>query len=117
MENTTFDQGRWRDVAPAALVLALSVLGILLLVCQPTKGQRQLAVLVPLWDNAADAAALVGAAGGTLVDGGGLPEIFIAASDRPGFAHALYRAGAWFVMNPIGAHGCLAIHPKNGTSP
>ena len=33
----------------------------------------------------------------------GSPTSSIATSDRPDFSHALYQAGAWFVMNPIGA--------------
>jgi hypothetical protein len=54
------------------------------------------------------AAALVAGAGGELVDVGRLPNLVIAASDAPGFARALYKAGAWLVINPIVARGCGA---------
>jgi hypothetical protein len=117
MEDTAFGPTTWRDVTPAALVLVISLLGILFLVSQPTNHQRQLAVIVPPWDSVKEAAVLVAAAGGILVDRGGLPNVFIAISDRPDFSRALYRAGAWFVMNPIGAHGCLPTPPNSGTAP
>ncbi len=107
---------RWRDALPAVVVLGVSVLGILLLASQPTPGEHQIAVVVPPWDTTAEAASLIAAASGVLVDEGGIPNVFIATSDRPDFSKALYRAGAWFVMNPIGAHGCLANLPSNGTS-
>ena len=116
MKNTDDQDFCWRDALPAAVVLGGSVLGILLLVSQPTPGEHQIAVVVPPWDTTAEAASLIAAAGGALVDEGGIPNVFIATSDRPNFSRALYRAGAWFVMNPIGAHGCLANLPRNGTS-
>jgi hypothetical protein len=106
----------WRDTFPAAVVLAVSVLGILLLASRPAPGEHQVAVFVSPWDTTAEAASLIAVAGGTLVGEGGIPNVFIATSDRPDFLKALYRAGAWFVMNPIGAHGCLARSPNSGTS-
>jgi hypothetical protein len=117
MKDVASSQNRLSDLIPAIVLLVMSVLGILSLVCQPGKAQRQLAVVLPPWDSVVQAAALVTAAGGTLVDGGGLPDVVIATSDRPDFSHALYQAGAWFVMNPIGAHGCLARPSTGGTSP
>jgi hypothetical protein len=107
---------RWRDALPAVGVLSVSVLGILFLASQPTPGEAQIAVFVPPWDTTAEAASIIAAAGGTLVDEGGIPNVFIATSDRSDFPKALYRAGAWFVMNPLGAHGCLATSRISGTS-
>lgn len=104
----------WRHFLPAGLLLLASVIAIALLICQPVPGQRQLAVLLPPWDGPMAAAELVARAGGELVDGGGLPSVFIVTSDQPGFATALYRAGAWLVMNPITAHGCLYTPPPQG---
>lgn len=104
----------WKDFVPALGLLFASVAAITLLVAQPTPGQKQLAVLLPPWDGPLQAAALAARAGGVLVDSGGLSSVFIVASDRPGFASALYHAGAWFVMNPITSHGCLSTPPKQG---
>jgi hypothetical protein len=116
MNEIKNEEFRWRDVLPAVVVLGLSVIGVLLLASQPTPGERQIAVVVPPWDNTAAAAALIATAGGTLVDDGGIPNVFIATSNRLDFSRALYEAGAWFVMNPMGAHGCLATAVKGGTA-
>jgi hypothetical protein len=101
-----------RNLAPALSLLVLSVLGIAALAIQPTRDQHELAVLAPPWDDLMRTAALVSMAGGKLVDRGGLPNVVVAFSASPGFATALYRAGAWLVMNPIVSHGCSA----NGSS-
>ncbi|HTH99560.1 MAG TPA: hypothetical protein VL752_01335 [Acidisoma sp.] len=104
----------WRQFVPAGLLLLASVLAITFLVAQPAKGQKQLAVLLPPWDGPLQAASLVARAGGVLVDSGGIPSVFIVASNRPDFTAALYHAGAWLVMNPITAHGCLSPQPAKG---
>jgi hypothetical protein len=59
-------------------------------------------------------AEMVGASDGTIMDAGGLPNIVIAHSDNPGFVDALYRAGAWLVLDPLFLRGCLAAG-GNGT--
>lgn len=105
---------RLRDFLPALALLLASVLGILALVAQPTPGQKQLAILLPPWDGPMQAAIIAARAGGMLVDSGGWPFVFIATSERPDFAASLYRAGAWAVMNPITAHGCLSGAPQPG---
>lgn len=104
----------WRPLLPALALLIVSVLAILLLVAQPPRGQKQVAILLPPWDGAMQAAAIVGRAGGRLVDAGGLPDVFIVASNRPDFIAALYRAGAWLVINPLAAHGCLSTPQNQG---
>ncbi|MCB8881894.1 hypothetical protein ACELLULO517_16745 [Acidisoma cellulosilytica] len=104
----------WKHLLPAGLLLLVSVLAILLLVAQPRPGQKEVAIVLPPWDGALQAAALVGRAGGALVDAGGLRNIFIVTSDRPDFVAALYRAGAWLVINPIAAHGCLSAPQPQG---
>jgi hypothetical protein len=104
----------WRHLLPAGVLLVISVLAILTLVAQPEPGQREVAILLPPWDGAIQAASLVGQAGGELVDAGGMPDIFIVTSDKPDFVAALYRAGAWLVINPIAAHGCLSAPKPQG---
>jgi hypothetical protein len=98
----------WRQLVPACFFLLVSVIVMALMVAQPERGQKQVAIVLPPWDGALQAAALVQKAGGQLVDAGGLPNVYIATADRPGFVSALYHAGAWLVINPIAAHGCLS---------
>lgn len=105
---------QWRHLLPALILLGFSVLAILMLVARPVSGQRQVAIVLPPWDGTLQAAAIVGRAGGRLVDAGGLPDIFIVTSDRADFINALYRAGAWLVINPIAAHGCLSAPQPRG---
>jgi hypothetical protein len=102
----------WRQLVPAVLFLLVSVVAMALLIAQPKRGQREVAIVLPPWESTLQAAALVQKAGGWLVDVGGLPNVYITAADRPGFVSALYRAGAWLVIDPISAHGCLSSSPR-----
>jgi hypothetical protein len=99
---------RFGDFLPACALLVLTVMTFGVLSALPGRDQHQLAVLFPPRVSVAAAAALVAGAGGELVDVGWLPNLVIAASDAPGFARSLYKAGAWLVMNPIAARGCGA---------
>ncbi len=99
---------RLGDFLPACVLLVLTVMTFAVLSALPGRDQRQLAVLFPPGVGVVAAAARVAGAGGELVDVGWLPNIVIAASDTPGFSRALYKAGAWLVINPIVARGCGA---------
>jgi hypothetical protein len=116
MNNPATDPSRLTSLAPALIFLVLSVLALASLAIQPTRNQHELAVLSPPWDGLIQTAALVTMAGGKLVDSGGLSNLVVASSDSPGFASALYRAGAWLVLNPIAFHGCSAAASPGFTS-
>lgn len=94
-------------VLPVALLLAFSLLGALAAGLTPGDGQAHLAVIGAPWKRLDGMAALVAAADGRIVEAGGLPNVIFARSDQPGFAAALYRAGAWLVLDPALLRGCL----------
>ena len=96
------------------LLLALfSVVGALAVGLTPQAGQTQLAVIAAPWRGLNDMVSLVAAADGTIVDVGGASNVIIASSDSPGFVTALYRAGAWLVLDPILLRGCLGFRGGN----
>lgn len=64
------------------------------------------AVIGPPGGSAADAARIVAEAGGTLLNRGGRDDVFLARSDRAGFAGRLYAAGASLVLDGRLSEGC-----------
>lgn len=92
---------------PAFLLLAFSLLGALVVGLTPRAGQAQLAVIGAPWMGLDRMAELVAAADGRIVEAGGLSNVIVAQSDDPGFTAALYRAGAWLVLDPVVLRGCL----------
>jgi hypothetical protein len=99
----------WLDFAPAITLLIVSAVGILLSALSPSGGRGQYAVIAPPWYSFAQTAGLVATAGGDIVDFGAIADVVIAHSDSPGFVGALYRAGAWLVIDPVGLRGCLGF--------
>lgn len=96
------------------LLLALfSVVGALAVGLTPQAGQTQLAVIAAPWRGLNEMVSLVAAADGTIVDVGGASNVIIASSDSPAFITALYRAGAWLVLDPILLRGCLGFRGGN----
>jgi hypothetical protein len=92
--------------------LLLSVVGGLFVGLAPRAGQTQFAVFAASWHGLVATAEIVGAAGGALMDAGSLPNVVIAHSDDPAFVDALYRAGAWLVLDPVLLRGCLGLGAK-----
>ncbi|MBC9177180.1 hypothetical protein [Pseudoroseomonas ludipueritiae] len=84
-----------------------SVFAALLVGLAPAAGQTQFAVIAAPWWSLSRTAELVGAAEGDILDVGGLPNVVIAHSDDPDFVAALYRRGAWLVLDPVLLRGCL----------
>jgi hypothetical protein len=99
-------RGNWRDLWPAMILLVISVLGSIVAGSLPRPGDTRFAVIAPPWYGLAEAAELVGKAGGAVVDAGGLPNVIIAQSEDSGFVGALYRQGAWLVTHPLAPGGC-----------
>jgi hypothetical protein len=103
------DKRCWRDFVPAAALLVVSSVGILVATLTPSADHGQYAVIAPPWYNLAQTVGLVGKAGGDLVDFGGLANVVIVHSANPSFVRALYRAGAWLVLDPVSLRGCLGF--------
>lgn len=95
-------------------MLAASLFGIMATGLLPRAGAKQYAVLGPPWRRAAEMLVLVDAAGGRLLDLGGIDNLVIAHSEDPGFADALYRAGAWLVLDAATLRGCLGLRAPKG---
>ena len=95
--------------APAAALLAVSAVAILLAGFSPTGANGQYAVVAPPWFDLGRTMQLADAAGGQTVDVGGLPNVVIIHSDDPTIVRALYAAGAWLVLDPGQLRGCLGI--------
>jgi len=117
MKNRLFRQNRahWCSLLPAGVLLIASA-GICFVVgLSPSARSNQYAVVTAPWDSRIRTAGLVSEAGGTIVDAGGMANVLIAHSDDPGFVPALYRAGAWLVLDPLQLHGCFRL--QHATTP
>lgn len=96
--------------APATLVAAL-VLGALATLAVgaeallPARDARMVAAVFAPTVGVADIAARLDPIDGRLVRMGALPNIAVVAADRPDLVAALYRMGAWLVLDPR-AGGC-----------
>lgn len=90
-----------------ALTAFVMVLGLVAAVMP--RGQGRVAVIGAPSGGFSEASAIVGAAGGAVVSGGGVPWIVIAdgARDADAFVSDLYAAGAWAVLDAEAAQGCL----------
>ncbi len=106
----------WRHLVPAGALLVISALALLALTARPAQGLREAAVLLPPWDGLLKAEAVAAQVDGRLVDAGGLPNVYIIEAQRADLVSALYHAGAWLVINPLGAHGCLPASPTTITN-
>jgi len=94
-------------VAIVALLLVISTAPVIAAADLPGESQGTLAaVFSPGADKAAIMAA-VAEARGTVVRGGGWGSVLVVHSDEGGFARRLRQAGAWFVVDPQSAAGCL----------
>jgi hypothetical protein len=91
---------------PAILLSVASTVAMLAIVLTPDPSTSSFAVITPPWFDSARTMGLIESAGGSIVDMGGMPNIIVAHSNDPGFVKSLYRAGAWLVVNPLGAGGC-----------
>lgn len=69
--------------------------------------------VVGLRQDEAAVMALVARAGGVVVRGVGSNIVVVVRSDQPGFVWRLYREGAWLVLNPLVAGGCVVAERDN----
>jgi hypothetical protein len=101
----------WLELVPASVLLIASLGGVLVAALSPSGDRGQYAVVAPPWYNLTQAVGLVSSAGGDVVELGGFANVVIAHSENPQFVRALYRAGAWMVIDPLELKGCLGFAP------
>lgn len=111
--NPTAGSFKWRDLAPAAALLFIGLLGLVAATLAPTGRDGQYAVVAPPWYDLPETLALIRTANGGIVDAGGPDNMVIAQSDDPGFVDAAYRAGAWAVIDPMRLRGCVGFKPAS----
>jgi hypothetical protein len=99
----------WHDLAPAAALMIVSTFGICAATVWPTGDKDQYAVVAPPSYDLARTIGLVDAAGGDILEVGGSTNVIIAHSADKHFVAALYRAGAWLVIDPLHLRGCLGF--------
>jgi hypothetical protein len=105
----SIERGSWLDLIPAGLLLVASAIAIFVGTLTASSGSREVAVVAPLWANAAEAAGIVARAGGSIVASAGLSNVIIAQSDNPDFIASLYRSGAWLVLDAVKLRGCFSV--------
>jgi len=90
-----------------AALLAASTVPVFASADLPGDTSGTLAAVFPLGAAPAEVLAGIGAAGGAVVRGGGWDSVLVVHSDEAGFARRLRKAGAWLVVDPRSAAGCL----------
>lgn len=104
-------------VWPACLLMIASAIGIAAVGLGFPAGDAQMAVIGPPWWDAGQMMALVSETGGRLVDTGAFSNVLIvrrAPGDAEDLAAALYKGGAWLVLDAPGLRGCLGLAAGNG---
>lgn len=96
----------FRDFVPAGTLLLLGLLGLAVATLRPSAGGGELAVIAPPWYDRNETVALILSAGGSIIRPADASNMIVVRSDDPRFVGALYGAGAWFVIDPRGLHGC-----------
>lgn len=96
-----------------AALLAASTVPVFAGADLPGEASGTLAAVFPPGTGKPEVLAGIGAAGGTIVRGGGWNSVLVVHSEEAGFARRLRQAGAWLVVDPRSAAGCLitAINP------
>ncbi|WP_207540900.1 hypothetical protein [Sabulicella rubraurantiaca] len=109
------DLGAGKDLLAAGGLLLFTLLGALLVGALPQAGQTRFVAVFPPWQDLLQSTERVGAAGGLVVATGNLPNFVTVQSDDPSFVSALYRSGAWLVLDLSSARGCsgLPARPSN----
>jgi hypothetical protein len=99
----------WLAFGPAVALLFVTIAGLISATFSPSGERGQYAVVAPPWYDFSQTAALVGTAGGQIIDIGRTANVVITHSDNPGYITALYRGGAWLVIDPVRLRGCLGF--------
>lgn len=86
-----------------------SVVAIFISTLTADARSQEVAVIAPVWADAAEAAEIVARSGGSIVASAGLANVIIARSDHPDFISALYHSGAWLVLDAVKLRGCFQV--------
>lgn len=89
------------------LLLAASTLPVFAAADLPGEASGTLAAVFAPGTDRAEALAAVAEADGLVVRAGGWGSVLVARSEQAGFAARLRHAGAWLVVDPRSAAGCL----------
>jgi hypothetical protein len=98
---------------PALLLLCLGLFGTAAISVAPAADARMVAVVMRPGATILDAAALAERSDAALLRAGALSNIWVFASDSEGLARRLERAGAWLLLDPVAAGGCLSFLGPN----
>lgn len=96
-----------REIAVGALFSLFVALMAFLMAAWPVPG-RPVASYFPPETPASQIILAISQAGGRLLEASGGSSLIISLGTGPGYAAALYRAGAWFVVDASFARLCLA---------
>lgn len=96
-------------VLGVVLLLAVSTLPVFAAADLPGHTRGTLAAVFPPGTDRTAVLAAVAEADGLVVRAGGWGSVLVAHSDKAGFAQRLRRAGAWLVVDPRSAAGCLIV--------
>lgn len=89
------------------LLLLFSTVPLVAVADLPSEARGTLAAVFPPGTDKAEVLAAVAKAEGLVVREGGWGTVLVAHSDESGFARRLRQAGAWLVVDPLTAAGCL----------
>jgi hypothetical protein len=99
--------GSLRSLFPAALLLALGLVGLAIASLLQASTSGWYLVIAPPGSSLADTINLVRVADGRLVQRGAFSNIVIAGSNRRDFPAALRHAGAWLAIAAPAGVGCM----------
>lgn len=104
---TAYREGRSLIPLQAVLGLLGGVVALVTPLALLAAPRSPTVVLVgPAGSDTGEMIRMVAAAGGSILNVGGRPDVVIARSDSPGFVVRLYAAGAWLVLDGGLAGGC-----------
>lgn len=96
-----------RDLLPALFLLVASVIAVGVSMAFPPANARQVAVVFAPTAEQRDVATAIAASGSLLVRPGAFDNIVIVQLAAHGDYTDLYQHGAWLVLDPVAAGGCL----------
>jgi hypothetical protein len=106
-----------RDLGPAAALLFIGGVGLLVATLSPSGKNGQYAIVAPPWYRLDQTIALVRAADGGIVEMRGPANMVIAHSTDPDFVRTVYHAGALLVIDPLRLRGCAGFPRVSGAKP
>lgn len=106
------EDGRLRDLVPAAGMLVAGLLALLVAFLFSAEDRGQYVVVASPWATPGETVRKITAAGGGLMDMGGFSNIVLAASTDPDFAPAMRADGAWLVIPLPRLTGCFTSNDE-----